>query len=185
MFKITSEDDVGAYFGIDIIHNDCGHLVLRQPGLIDKAISLCGLEAESNEHRTPADQILQSPTVEDPPRQLTWSYCQIIGILNYIAATSRQDISFAVHQCAHFSNNLKRVQEMAVKRIICYLKGTRDKGYILQLNDTDTIDCHMDANFAGAWTPSTSAEPSSVKSRSGYVITYAGCPILWSSKNAV
>ncbi len=52
----------------------------------------------------------------------------------------------------------------------------------LSQNGSDTIDCYMDADFAGAWTYDTSEDPSSVKSRSGYVITFAGCPILWSSK---
>jgi hypothetical protein len=40
----------------------------------------------------------------------------------------------------------------------------------------------VDADFAGTWNLASSPDPSSVKSRSGYVITYAGCPILWSSK---
>lgn len=182
VFHITSEDDVGAYLGIDISRNSNGHLVLRQPGLIDKAISICGLEHESNEHRTPADKILHSVSLDDSSRQYQWSYRQLIGVLNYIAATSRPDISFAVHQCARFSNAPTRSHELAVKRIIHYLKGTRDKGYILTPNGTDTIDCYVDADFAGAWNLSTSQDPSIVKSRSGYVITYAGCPILWSSK---
>jgi hypothetical protein len=69
-----------------------------------------------------------------------------------------------------------------VKRIMRYLKGSRDKGYILQPNGTHTIDCYMDADFAGAWTLDSSRDPGSVKSRSGYIITYASCPILWSSK---
>jgi histone deacetylase 1/2 len=103
VFKITSDDDVAAYLGIDISRNEKGHLVLRQPGLIDKVINICGLEMESNAHRTPADQILHPPMPDDPPRQLHWSYCQVIGILNYMAATSWPDISYAVHQCARFS----------------------------------------------------------------------------------
>jgi hypothetical protein len=40
----------------------------------------------------------------------------------------------------------------------------------------------VDADFAGTWTPSTSDDPSSVKFRTGYVITLASCPVLWSSK---
>ncbi len=40
----------------------------------------------------------------------------------------------------------------------------------------------MDADFASTWTLLTSTNPSSVKSRTGYVITFASCPILWSSK---
>jgi hypothetical protein len=182
VFKITSEDDVGAYLGIDITRDESGHLIFRQPGLIDKVISICGLEHESNQHRTPADKILHSTIIDDPPRQLTWTYRQVIGILNYIATTSRPNISFLVHQCARFSTAPTRTPELAVKRIVRYLKGTRDKGFILKPNGSNTIDCYVDADFAGTWDLNTSTDPASVKSRTGYIITYLGCPILWSSK---
>jgi histone deacetylase 1/2 len=180
VFNITSEEDVGAYLGIDISRTADGHLLLCQPGLIDKVINICGLENESNAHHTPATEILHRADPTDPPRQLSWSFRQVIGILNYIAATSRPDISFAVHQCARFCSTPTRKHELAVKCIIRYLKGTRDKGYILK--PTGTIDCYVDADFAGAWTFNTSDDPSSVKSRTGYILTYSGCPILWSSK---
>jgi hypothetical protein len=181
-FKITSDLDVSTYLGIDISKTDQGHLMLRQPGLIGKVITTCGLENESNEHKTPADKILYSTSPNDTPRELQWSYRQVIGMLNYIAATTRPDISFAVHQCARFSANPNRSHELAVKRIVRYLKGTRHQGYILQPNGTNTIDCYCDADFAGAWTLQESHQAHSVRSRSGYIILYSGCPILWSSK---
>ena len=40
----------------------------------------------------------------------------------------------------------------------------------------------MDASFAGDWNKTWSHEPSSVLSRTGYLIFYAGCPIIWLSK---
>jgi hypothetical protein len=181
-FRITIEDEVTTYLGLEVSRNSEGTLVVRQPGLIDKVITICGLEQESNQHNTPANTILQPSMPTDDTRQFTWSYRQVIGMLNYIAASTRPDISFAMHQCARFSTNPNRIHELAVKRIVRYLKGTRDKGYILRPNGTHTIDCYVDADFAGAWTTETSSDPTSVKSRSGYVITYASCPILWSSK---
>jgi hypothetical protein len=44
------------------------------------------------------------------------------------------------------------------------------------------LDCYVDADFAGLWTQNTACDPISVKSRTGYVITFASCPLLWSSK---
>jgi hypothetical protein len=87
-----------------------------------------------------------------------------------------------VHQCARFSAAPTRAHELAVKCIVRYLKGTCSKGYILRPCQNKTIDCFVDADFAGTWTLDTSSDPTSVWSRSGYVITYANCPILWSSK---
>jgi hypothetical protein len=40
----------------------------------------------------------------------------------------------------------------------------------------------VDADFAGTWSASTADKTSSVKSRTGYVITFASCPVLWCSK---
>jgi hypothetical protein len=180
-FKLTSEGDVGAFLGIDILRNQDGHLTLTQPGLIQKNISTCGLESESNEHKTPAATILHSD-LSSPPREHTWNYRAVIGMLTYLSASTRPDIAFSVHQCARFSVNPRRVHEVAVRRIVRYLKGTQYKGFILRPLTARTLDCYVDADFAGLWTPGNSQSPSSVKSRTGYIITFASCPVLWSSK---
>ena len=46
----------------------------------------------------------------------------------------------------------------------------------------DSIMVYVDASFAGEWNKEWSDEPSSVMSRTGYIILYAGCPIIWCSK---
>jgi hypothetical protein len=181
-FHLTSEGDVGAFLGIDIVRNKEGLLELSQPGLIQKIISTCGLESESNEHKTPAAAILH-PDPSGPPRDHSWNYRAVIGMLTYLSTSTRPDIAFAVHQCARFSVAPRRIHEVAVRRIVRYLKGTKNKGFILHPSPTiRTLDCYVDADFAGLWTPDTSHTPISVKSRTGYIITFASCPILWSSK---
>jgi len=52
---------------LDIQRTAEGHMEITQPGLIDKVISICGLENESNKHRTPADCILQAMSSQDEP----------------------------------------------------------------------------------------------------------------------
>jgi hypothetical protein len=127
-FQMTTESDIGAYLGLNIQKTEQGKLEITQPGLIDKAVQLCGLEVESNVHKTPADSILQPPSPHNEARQLPWNYRQIIGILNYIAASSRPDISFAVHQCAQFSSAPTRKHELALKQIVRYRAVPITKG---------------------------------------------------------
>jgi hypothetical protein len=43
------------------------------------------------------------------------------------------------------------------------------------------IECYVDADFAGGWNITTSADADNVMSRTGFVITYANCPIYWAS----
>jgi hypothetical protein len=180
-FQLTTEGDVGAFLGIDIVRNSDGYLELTQTGLIQKIISYCGLELESNEHKTPAAAILHAdPTGQ--PRLQDWNYRTAIGMLTYLSTSTRPDIAFAVHQCARFSVAPKCIHEIAVRRIIHYLKGTKTKGYILHPSTARTLDCYVDADFAGLWTSENSHSPISVKSTTGYIITFASCPILWSSK---
>jgi hypothetical protein len=104
-------------------------------------------------------------------------------MLTYLSVSSRPDIAFAVHQCVLYSTNLMRIHELAVRRIVRYLQGTKDKRYILRPSSaTCNLDCYVDADFAGTWDQETSDDLNSFKSRMGYVITFAGCPILWTSK---
>ncbi len=55
-------------------------------------------------------------------------------MLNYLAASTRPDCLYAVHQCVRFSSDPRLSHERAVKRIVRYLKGTKDQGIILTPN---------------------------------------------------
>ena len=46
----------------------------------------------------------------------------------------------------------------------------------------NNLQCFVDADFAGLWKTKEFDLPSSCLSRSGYVILYAGAPLLWVSK---
>ena len=95
---------------------------------------------------------------------------------------SRPDISFATHQCARYTHLPKRSHENALIRIGRYLKGTLDKGLILTPSETLKIDCYPDADFAGLWNRDDIQDPHCVRSRTGYVINLADCPVLWKSR---
>jgi hypothetical protein len=95
---------------------------------------------------------------------------------------TQPDIAFAVHQCAHFTTAPRHVHKLAIQRIVRYLKATTSKGYIICPYPSHNLDCFVDADFVGTWSTSTSEDSSSVKSHTGYVITFASCPGLWCSK---
>ena len=69
-----------------------------------------------------------------------------------------------------------------MKHIVRYLKDTNTKGYILNPSSENRLDFYVDADFAGTWTLETSNNPLSVRARTEYIITFANCPVLWSSK---
>ena len=71
---------------------------------------------------------------------------------------------------------------MAVKRIGRYLKETRDRGLIFRPDGTHSIHAMCDSDFAGTWNKEYANQRSTVLSRTGFFIMYAGCPIVWESK---
>ncbi|KAL7523914.1 hypothetical protein ACHAWF_000747 [Thalassiosira exigua] len=56
------------------------------------------------------------------------------------------------------------------------------KGFVLDPSDDLTINCYPDADFAGLWGHEHPQDPHCTRSRTGYVITLAGCSTLWRSK---
>ena len=95
-FSLTSEMDVGAFLGIDIIRNPDGFMELTQPGLIRKIIQACGLDAESKRHDTPALTTILRKDEHGAQREHAWKYRTLIGMLTYLSVSSRPDIAFAV-----------------------------------------------------------------------------------------
>jgi hypothetical protein len=64
------------------------------------------------------------------------------------------------------------------------LAGTSKAHSILVLTPSDNfkIDCYPDADFAGLWGRDKSQDPHCDRSRTGYVICFSNCPVLWKSK---
>jgi len=147
-----------------------------QTGLIDSIIRDTGL-TDGKTRETPVDQILH-PDKDGPPRIEKWNYRSIIGKLNFLAANTRPDISMAVHNCARFCNNPTLLHEQAVKRIVRYLILTKDKGMILTPKNDFSLNMFVDADFAGTWHKEYAHLRDSVLSRTGFIITFCGCPII-------
>ena len=53
---------------------------------------------------------------------------------------------------------------------------------VIKPNKIDALDCYVDSDFAGNYNSFHDQDPSSTKSRTGYVIMFQGCPVLWVSK---
>jgi hypothetical protein len=180
-FTLTDQGDVNEYLGIKVAkEDDDSTMHLTQPHLIDKILKSAGLKDTSKMHATPAAIILNK-FKESKATTDTLDYRSVIGQMNYLAMTTRPDIAFAVHQCARFCSDPRKPHYEAVKRIARYLALTRDKGLTLRPGDP-TMECYVDADFAGTWTKEYSDDSSTALSRTGFVINFAGCPVVWASK---
>jgi Reverse transcriptase (RNA-dependent DNA polymerase) len=184
-FKITSQPKVDDFLGVKIIrHQETGQIEFIQPHLIDSILSDLQLLSNSNPRGLPAStsNILHKYNDSEAHDDTTFHYRSVIGKMSYLEKCTRPDIAYAVHQCARFASNPKQEHTKAVKLIGRYLLGTRDQGIRCTPND-DSLSCYADAGFAGDWNAEIAeSDSSTARSRTGFIITYAGCPLLWSSK---
>ena len=120
-FTLSEEGEVSAYLGVKMELNEgTGQVTMSQPFLIQRIIELLGdAISEANIKDTPAvyKEILHKDEL-GPHRKQSWKYRSAIGMLNYLAASTRPDCLYAVHQCARFSADPRLSHERAIKRII-------------------------------------------------------------------
>jgi hypothetical protein len=183
-FAFTDEGSIDKYLGVNIeqLPDEAG-FKMTQPHLIQRILEAANIDlSTTNSRPTPAVNPLLTRDEEGPDRKHDWKYRTLTGMLGYLQLTSRPDCSMATHQCARFNANPKLCHERAVKRICKYLAGTMNEGIIFRPDPSKGLECHVDADFAGGWSSGDHTNPEAVLSRTGFVISYAGCPVYWCSK---
>ena len=113
--ELEIEDSVAGFLGMHIKQHDKeGMIKLTQRGLCKHIID--ALQLQSNPAKaTPATR---EPLVADQnrmPAQGKYSYSSVIGMLQYLQGHSRQDITYAVSQCAQYTHNPKCRHEVALE----------------------------------------------------------------------
>ena len=171
-YILTDEGPLTKYLGVDVKENQGGGFELKQTFLIQRIIDLLGLEGDSvhNSKPTPAVRPLLHKDIKGEQRKNRWNYRKAIGMLTYLQGTTRPDISMAL------------CHERAVKRIVRYFLGTKDKGLVFKADHKRGLECFVDTDFAGGWNKEDPGNPDNVLSRTGYVIFYAGCPMVFASR---
>jgi hypothetical protein len=192
-FNIEDQGDLSDYLGIKIETKDDGTMIWTQPTLIHSILTdlkLIGEDVKTkgknqpNPKTTPANSTVVLTDHKESPdhNKEEFDYRHVIGKLLYLEKSTRPDISCAVHQCARHCEKPKLQHTRAVKRIGRYLLATQEKGLIMKPNNLG-MECWVDAAHASEWSSkSAETDPNTARSRMGYVITYAGCPMHWASK---
>jgi hypothetical protein len=75
------------------------------------------------------------------------------------------------------------MHELALKQIGRYLEQTPDRGMVMNpSSDMCKIDAYPDADFAGMYGHEEHTDPACTKSRIGFIIIFADCPVFWQYK---
>ncbi len=164
-----------------------GTIKLSQPHLIKQILDNLGFNERTGTKPTlAASTVKLGRDIHGKAMDKDWHYRSVIGKLNFLEKLTRLDIAYSVHQCAQFSADPKESHTSAVKRIGKYLLATKDKGLILNPRE-HYFECWVDADFLGQYVKGTEdmdLDAMTAKSRTGFIITYAGCPITWGIKGS-
>jgi hypothetical protein len=185
-FNLTDDGDLHDYLGTRFTRHPNGSITLTQPHMVQRILDMVGLDSSATNvklHDTPADD--RNLLDRDPDalsHSYNWNYRSVVGSLSYLQAMIRPDLTMAVQQCARFCNNPQQAHAAAVKRICRYLLSTQHQGLTFKPDLSRGLECFVDADWAGSWQHRSSTDPLSTHSRSGYLIMYAGCPVIWASK---
>jgi hypothetical protein len=184
--SIRKEGTAEGFLGVDItreVTSTGTRITLLQTGLAKRVVEALGLcSSMSTAISTPAEAAALPKDADGEPASGAFNYAAVVGMMLYLSGHSRPDIAFAVHQCACYTFQPTRRHELALIRIGRYLKGTLDKGLIMEPCADPRIDCYPDADFAGLYGYEDSQDPHCARSRTGYVILAFNCPVLWKSR---
>ena len=182
---ITVEGDIQDFLGVNITRREDGTIEFTQPHLVDKVLEAMGLtDTRLLTKDTPAasSRILHRHS-SSKPFDNSFNYRSVVGMLNYLDKGSRSDIAYATHQCARFVDQPKKEHGDALRWLARYLKGTRNKGMIYKPDLSRGLEVFVDADFSGNWEKNEAPnDRDTARSRHGYFIMYAGCPIVWKSQ---
>lgn len=171
IFDIAYLGDLSYFLGMQIERKN-GRYSISLRGYIDQLADRFGMK-DAKPAKTPMDSGFLKQDDRGEPLEDTTGYRSLIGALLYIAVHARPDISISTSILGRRVSCPTTADWVAAKRIIRYLRGTRD--WKLEFTGTggDLIG-YCDADWAG--------DQESRKSTSGYCFLLGGAAISWTSR---
>jgi hypothetical protein len=102
--------------------------------------------------------------------------------MQYVGNNTHPECAYAINSCARYCTHPRTAHGNAIKRIGRYFQGCIDDGLVINTTGDLTLDLHVDADFAGNYNKEDVDDPKTLRSRTGFVITFGSVPVLWKSK---
>lgn len=98
----------------------------------------------------------------------------MIGSIMFSMVETRPDVAFATSVASRFAKIPGHQHMEAMKTILRYLKGSRDRGITYGGQDQLLMEGYSDSDWAG--------DKESRRSKSGFIFMLNGGPVSWCSK---
>ncbi|UYV76293.1 hypothetical protein LAZ67_13003282, partial [Cordylochernes scorpioides] len=168
-FEIKNLGDPTQFIGIEISRNREGELLLSQKNKIQELVERYNLQ-EAKPTFTPMES--RYPGISDEkllPNNV--QYQQLIGSLLYLSVVSRPDIAAPVCILSSRNQNPRNCDWNAAKRIVRYLKTTKELELRISNQKPPTLEAYSDATWA--------SDNTDRKSLSGNLFLLGSNPISW------
>ncbi len=172
-WEVTNLGEPSKIIGIEITRSD-DVIMISQKRSMESILTRQGLE-EANPVSTPLDlKVKIKPNPEGNEGDKSNTYAQLLGELQFVANATCPDITYAINKLASYTANPDLKHQIALKRILHYLAGTKNYGitYKYLPNSILTFQGFTDAVFA---------DREDMKSTTGYLIKAADAVITWKS----
>ncbi|UYV75180.1 hypothetical protein LAZ67_12002775 [Cordylochernes scorpioides] len=143
-FKIKESLTTCNILGIEIIKEDV-RLILKQENYINKILQKYNMQ-DCKHISTPLDPNTNLDNFNSSKEVNKTQYQELIGSLLYLSTKSRPDIAFAVTLLSRYNQNPREMHMGAAKRILRYLKGTKQCGLIYTKGDVE-LKAYTDASW--------------------------------------
>jgi transposase InsO family protein len=178
-FEVTDLGEPKKIVGIEITRDrKQKKITITQTKYIETILAKYGLQ-DANPVRTPLDPNVKLEPGDSEPQGRSNNYASLIGSLMYAAVATRPDIAFAVNQLASFTANPTMCHWTAAKRVLRYLKGTKDIG--ITYSQSGSEDSSSQNRIVG-YNDASFADNYDRTSVSGYAFVAAKGAITWGSK---
>jgi hypothetical protein len=182
-FQLVDQGSIDKYLGLLIQDIDDTYFEMSQSFLICRILGLLSLDKQKTKGReTPVGKPLLNRDLGGVSRKHTWLYQRAVGMLSYLRNSIRPELQMAVHQCARFLGIPMRSHKLVIMQIGRYLCNNCEWGIIFKVDKTKGLEVYVDADFSGGWSCADAENADNVLSRTGFVICYAKCSLVWCSK---
>lgn len=170
-FDIRDLGEVGFCLGIQFICED-NVIMMRQSSYIDEILKRFKME-ECNPVSTPMDPGVKLDREKQFKGEIDLPYRELVGCLTYLATSTRPDIAFAASHLGQFNSCYNEIHWKAAKRVLRYLKGTKDMGLVYRA-DSKPLHGYVDSDWGNSHIDR--------RSFSGFIFMLSGCAITWDSR---
>ena len=158
------------FLGLEIGHKH-GQYSVSVTNYIERVAEEFGLR-DAKSAKSPMDTGYTKTEDKSPALSDITAYRSLVGALLYIAVCARPDIAACVSILGRKVSAPTEVDWVAAKRVVRYLKTTKD--WKLKFGTSDGLIGYSDADWAG--------DIETRKSTTGFVFHYAGGAVSWVSR---